>query len=79
MGKSYKNEKSFGPKRKRSPGGHYNPRREERQRIRRKSEQELDNVIDKYKNGFIDDPEDIESFFILAMLTFKQITSILKI
>ena len=63
MGKSYRNEKNFGPKRKRNPGGHFNPRREERQRIRHESERKLEEIVDKFKNNLdVEDLEDFESF-----------------
>lgn len=63
MGKSFRNEKHFGPK-KRKAGGHYNPRREERQKIRRNAERQLEEVIEKYKEKNIDevDLDDYERF-----------------
>lgn len=63
MGRSYRNEKGFGPKRKRSPGGKYNFRREERQRVRHGEERLLDEIVEKFKNDLeIEDQESYENF-----------------
>ena len=61
MGKSFKNEKHYGPK-KRKAGGHFNPRREERQKIRRGAERQLGEIVDKFKNQNIDDFDSLEDY-----------------
>lgn len=45
MGKSYKGDKKWGPKKGKNPK--FNPRREERQKIRRQREKELSDTVDK--------------------------------
>lgn len=49
MGKSYRNEKSFGGPKKRKAGGNYNQRREERQRLRKGKAKEVDDIVEKYR------------------------------
>ena len=48
MGRSFRNEKGFGPKKHKS-GGNYNQRREERQKNRRVKERELDEKVLEFK------------------------------
>ena len=61
MGKSFRKEKNFGP-RKRSAGGQYNPRREERQRIRRNADSQLNDIVDKFKNDNVDELDTLEDY-----------------